>query len=605
MGKWDKLALAVFAFVALLAYLPELRGSFIWDDPDYVVDNPTLRSLDGLQQIWLNPNSLPQYYPLVHTSFWIEYHLWGLNPLGYKLVNLALHLTSAFLLWRILIYLKIPGAMLAAGIFALHPVMVESVAWITERKNTLSLVFYLLAMQTYFRHRDEMKPNQTSTDSKPRMYIRGSEKLYWYALAFFVCALLSKTVACSLPAAMLLILWWKEGRIDRRDLLRLIPFFIIGAGLAFITAYLEKSHVGASGKDWDFTFADRVLIAGRALWFYAGKLLWPINQAFIYPRWKIDTHAWWQWLYPSAFTLLLIVLFAFRKQITRGPITAVLFFAGSLVPALGFVNIYPMRYSFVADHFQYTAAIGLIVLFSAAIARLFQSAIRNPQSAIPYPLLISLALLTWRQCRIYESKLTLWTDTTQKNPASWMAWLNLGHAYVEAGDRAPSTAAYRHALELAPGEPDPHFNVGYSRAVEGDYAGAIAEYQKAVALEPKYAQAWYSMGNAYSELHDTRRALDCYQTALNRDPTYAPAHNNIAKILQDQGDLAGAISHYESAIAVAPLYGRPYLNLANIYLFQGRVEQAMELYEKAISLNKDLEPDVQRILRSRGIAIPH
>jgi tetratricopeptide (TPR) repeat protein len=590
MGKRDKMSLAIVALLSVVAYWPSLTGGFIWDDPDYVVNNQTLRTVEGLGQIWFKPQSLPQYYPLVHTTFWIEYHLWGLHPHGYKIVNLLLHLSSAWLVYRLLKCLNVPGAVLAASIFALHPVMLESVAWITERKNTLSLVFYLTSLLVYFK-----------ADDSRRVRFSGPVIL---SLALFLCALLSKTTACSLPAAILLILWWKHGRIKLRELLVLIPFFMLGIAMALVTAHLEKTHVRAIGKDWEFTLPQRLLIAGRALWFYAAKLLWPANLSFIYPRWTIDTHAWWQWIYPIAFAILVAILFTFRNRIGRGPLVAVLFFAGTLLPALGFINVYPMRYSFVADHFQYTASLGLIVLFAAVVARLFKSAIRNPQSAIQFALLIPITILTWRQAHIYENTLTLWTDTTTKNPGSWMAWLNLGHAYVEAGDPASSMRCYRQAMEIADDEPDPHFNVGYSLALQGDYPAAIQQYQRAIQLDSHYAQAWYSMGNAYRELKDPQRALECYQEALKIEPTYAVADNNIATILQDRGDFPGAIAHYQSAITADPFYARPRFNLANIYLSQGRLNEALELYDQAATLDPTLRSNIDRILRQRGLALP-
>ena len=241
--------------------MPALRGGFTWDDDAYVTNNITLRSAPGLSRIWGQLTATPQYYPLVFTSFWLEYHLWGLNPLGYHIVNVLLHTLAAMLLWRVLVRLQVPGAWLAAGIFALHPVAVESVAWVTERKNVLSAVFYFAAALAYLRWQER----ETSD--------RGANAHYFLSLTLFICALFSKTVTASLPAALLLVMWWKRGRVAGRDVRPLVPFFVAGAALALVTAWLERTHVGASGPDWALSFLDRCLIAGRALWFYAGKLL--------------------------------------------------------------------------------------------------------------------------------------------------------------------------------------------------------------------------------------------------------------------------------------------------------------------------------------------
>ncbi|HEX4342912.1 MAG TPA: O-GlcNAc transferase, partial [Verrucomicrobiae bacterium] len=321
-----------------IAYQPMWHAGFIWDDDAYVTNNQTLHDLNGLKQIWLEPKATPQYYPLVYTTFWLEYHTWKLNPLGYHVVNVLLHALGSLLLWRVLKRLALPGAWLAAAIFALHPVNVESVAWVTERKNVLSAVLFFAAALAYLRF-------DGLAESKKRLWT------WWCAaLLLFIGALLSKTVACSLPAALLLVCWWKKGRVTMADVLPLIPFFIMGLGLGLHTAWLEKHHVGASGAEWSLSFIERCLIAGRALWFYAGKLVWPSQLTFIYPRWQIGTGVWWQWLFPLAVLAVVVTLWRARKRLGRGPLVAVLFFAGTLLPALGFFDLYPMRYSFVADH---------------------------------------------------------------------------------------------------------------------------------------------------------------------------------------------------------------------------------------------------------------
>ena len=253
---------------------------------------------------------------------------------------------------------------------------------------------------------------------------------FWYALslAFFVCAMLSKTVACSLPAAMLLLVWWKNGGVKWRDVRPLLPFFVIGLALAVNTMLMERSRVGAVGEDWSFSLAERVLIAGRATWFYATKLLWPSNLTFIYPRWEIDAGSWAQWLFPLGAAVLVATAWVMRNRIGRGPLVAILFFGGTLVPALGFVNVYPMRFSFVADHFQYLASIGLIALAGTALAR--HRLVERASYALP----VLLGVLTWRQAHVYRDLETLWTDTIARNPSAWLAHNNLAKMALLRGD---------------------------------------------------------------------------------------------------------------------------------------------------------------------------
>ena len=354
-GKRDWIFGLILVFAIIIAYQPAWPGLPIWDD-DAHITQPMLRSLQGLARIWMQPGASQQYYPLVHSVFWVEHRLWGDATLGYHLVNILLHAFSALLLVRILRRLEVPGAWLAATIFALHPVQVESVAWISELKNTLSGAFYLGSALAYLEFDRKRGP-----------------KLYMVALGLFVLGLLSKTIIATLPAALLLIFWWKRGRLSwRQDVRPLIPFFLAGIAAGLFTAWMERKSIGAQGSEFDFTFIERFLIAGRAIWFYLGKLFWPAELIFIYPRWNVSQAVWWQYLFPAAGLLLLTVLWKLRQR-CRGSLLALLYFAGTLFPALGFFNVFPFRYSFVADHFQYLAGIGPITLVSAGIVGLANS----------------------------------------------------------------------------------------------------------------------------------------------------------------------------------------------------------------------------------------
>jgi hypothetical protein len=267
-----------------VAYQPTWHAGFIgWDDDSYVTDERALRSLGGLERIWVKPGTTPQYYPLVFTTFWAEYHVWKLQPFGYHLVNILLHGLNAVLLWFVLRRLKIPGSWWAAAVFVLHPVGVESVAWITELKNTQSGVFFLLSMLCFLRFRP----------LNGRDAVRVCDwRDYPLALVLFLCALLSKTATCPVPAVLALLIWWKTGRFGKRDALELTPLFVLGVASGFMTIWMEKQYTGVvRGAEWSLSLAQRCLVAGRALWFYAGKLFWPRDFTFIYPRWEVDASA--------------------------------------------------------------------------------------------------------------------------------------------------------------------------------------------------------------------------------------------------------------------------------------------------------------------------
>jgi tetratricopeptide (TPR) repeat protein len=572
--KWIFGLLLVLA--TMIAYQQTWHLGYIWDDNFHITGNPTLRDLHGLWRIWSEVAATPQYYPLVHTSFWLEYHLWGLNPVGYHLVNVFLHALAAVLLWRVLVRLQIPGAWLAAAIFAVHPVEVESVAWITERKNVLSAAFYFAAALAYLRFaamRDAGNP------SRQRWY------LYIASLALFMFALLSKTVTCSLPAALLLVRWWKTGRLRWKDVLPLVPFFAIGLGLGLGTAWIEQHQGGAQGTAWSFTFTQRFLIAGRALWFYASKLFWPAKLTFIYPHWDISVSSGGQWLFLLAAVAVIVTLWWARTRAGRGPLVAVLFFAGTLFPALGFINVFPFRYSFVADHFQYLAGVGLIVLAAAGLTRL--------PRFVPGMLLALLALLTWRQVGIYRDLDTLWRDTLDKNPASWMAQNNFAMVLLRKGKEDEALAHFQQALELDPNKFEIQNNLGYALLEMGRVNESFPYLQKALEMEPNRATVHYNLGNALLQTGLVDEAIVHLQEALEIDPTYVPAQSNLGSALLQKGRVEESFDHLQRALEIDPDYIAAHFNLANTLLQMGRVDEAISHLQKVLTTDPN-DPEAQK-----------
>jgi tetratricopeptide (TPR) repeat protein len=559
-------AAALFLLFAALAYEPLLHAGFIWDDDSYVTENKTLRDADGLRRIWLVPEATPQYYPLVHTSFWVEYHLWGLNPLGYHIVNVILHALAALLLYIVLVRLRLPGAWLAAAIFTLHPVEVETVAWVTERKNLLSAVFHLAAALAYLRF------SPTEEDEVPGV---GRWGWYFISLILFVCALFSKTVACSLPAALLLVYWWKTGKVRRKNVLPLLPYFCVGIALGLGTAWLEKTHVHAEGPEWDLTFAQRCLIAGRALWFYASKLVWPHPLTFIYPRWTIDPSQVWQWLFPAAAIGVVATLWALRKRIGRGPLTGVLFFAGTLAPALGFFNVYPMRYSFVADHFQYLASIGLIVLIAFALSR--------APTWTPAPLLVLLGILTWHQAKIYRSAETVWRATLRDNPTASIARNNLSQILLSRGDIDPAIELCREVLAVKP-DPVAELNLGYGLLQKGQLDEAIAHCRQSIAEQPIAPEAYYDIAQACLKKSQFAEAITNFQMATRLKPDYPAAFCNLGYALLQTGRVPEAIASYEKSIALDPDYALPHNDLGSIELRLEQTNDALLHFQRAAEL---------------------
>jgi len=565
--------------VTLVAYQPVWHAGFVWDDDLYVTQNAALRDLDGLWRIWFQVGAVPQYYPLVYTVFWVEYHLWGLQPAGYHAVNVLLHALAALLLAQALLRWRIPGAWLAAFLFALHPVCVESVAWVTELKNVLSAVFYFVAALAYWRFAAQPDVGGVT---------RRAWGWYAAALALFAAALFSKTTACSLPAALLLVRWWDRGRLRSADIVPVLPFFVLGAGLGLHTAWVERHVIGAHGTQWSLPLAERCLLAGRALWFYAGKLLWPANLTFIYPRWSISAAVWWQWLFPLAAVGLVLALWLARSRIGRGPLTAVLFFAGTLGPALGFVNVYLMRYSFVADHFQYLASIGLLALAAAGISRQFgRIKARRPflEPALCGVLLLAMGIVTWRQAGMYADLETLWRTTLARNPDCAMAHDSLGNIFLRRGQVGEAMAHFQKAVDLQPDDAFAHNELGTVFLQDGRVDEAIVRFREALELEPDRPQFSYNLGTALLQKGRTDEAITQFQKVLERQPTDAETHNGLGIAFFQQERWREAAAHFQAALRTQPDDARAHNNLGLALVHMGQLDEAVAHYQRALQIH--------------------
>jgi tetratricopeptide (TPR) repeat protein len=575
---WERVWLKglLLLIAVIFVYQPVWHGKPIWDDDAHLTP-PGLRSSQGLARIWIEPGATQQYYPLIHSIFWVEYKLWGDTTLGYHLINILLHAFSALLLWKILRRLQVPGAYLAAAIFALHPVCVESVAWISEIKNTLSGAFYLGAALVYLRF------------DRTRNW-----RFYFVTLGLFLLGLMSKTVIATLPAALLVVFWWQRGKLSwKQDVLPLIPFFLVGIGAGLFTAWVEWKFVGARGSGYNFSIIDRLLIAGRAIWFYLGKLVWPVDLAFIYPRWHVSQTVWWQYLFPITALLVSVGLWLLSRR-NRAPLAAWLFFVGTLFPALGFFNVYPFCYSFVADHFQYLAGIGPITLAAAGIAILFRTLMNKRQFLKPIvcgTLLLVLGVSSWRQSGMYTNIETLWRTTIAKNPNAFLAYNNLGNKLALQGKTPDAIAQFRRAIEIKPDYAEAHYNLAIVLDRQGKPDEAIDNYQKALEINPDFAAAHNNLGTALLNQGRLEEASEHYHQALDKDPAFAEAHSNLGFLLTKQGGTAEAIEEYRKAIELNPNCAEFYNNLGNLLAAQRRADEAIGQFQKAL----EVEPDNAKV----------
>jgi protein O-mannosyl-transferase len=581
------------AAVTVAAYLPALRAGFVWDDDAYVT-KPALQGLRGLWRIWTELGATEQYYPLLHGTFWLEHRLWGDVPFAYHLVNILLHATAAWLLVLVLRRLRSiepnsPDRYQVSGfkfqhsafdfplftglLFALHPVCVESVAWISEQKNTESTVFYLLAALLYLRFVEERRPGA-----------------YAAALGCFACALLSKTVSATLPAALLLVLWWRKGTLSvREDIRPLAPWLALGAFAGLFSGWVERTYIGAKGADFSMGLADRLVLSGRVPWFYLGKLLWPARLVFTYPRWHIDATHGTQWLPLAAALLLVGVLLALGRR-GRAPLVAVLFFAGSLLPTIGFFNVYAFYFSYVADHWQYLACPGILALAADAWETWDRGWRPGAPGGSGWPvpricaiaLLGVLGLLTFRQCGAYRDKETLYLRTIAANPGAWMARNNLADLYYVAGRTEEAIPQYLEALRLKPDLPEAHNNLGLALIKRGRLAEATDHFREAIRLNPAYSEPYENLGVALLALGRPAEALGLFSKVLELSPGYAAVHFNRGNALAALGRLPEAVDSYREAIRLRPVYAAARANLGLALAQSGRPDLALPELEQAV-----------------------
>jgi tetratricopeptide (TPR) repeat protein len=535
----------------MIAYLPASRAGFVWDDDAYVTDNPLMAAPDGMRKIWFSGEHPSQYFPLAYTTLRLGYDLWGLDPAGYHVVNIIEHCVNALLVWVLLRKLGLPGAWLGAALFALHPVQVETVAWISELKNLQSTLFYLLALLMWVKFTEKIPAQQW--------------RFYALSLLFFLLSLLSKTTACTLPAALLLVLWLRHRPIGWRTLLEVVPFCLFSLGMGLFSIWWER-RMGHYGAEFGLSFSapERLLIAGRAIWFYAAKLLWPASLTFSYPRWNINSHDFLQYGWVLASVLCGVLLWRSRRWWGRGPVTAVLFFVATLSPMLGLVQNFTFRYSFVADHYQYLACLGPLALFAAGASN-FLSA-RWPAGrglpALSAVLLLTLASLTWRQCGAYKDLETIMRDTIAKNPESWMSHANLGLCYLQRGQTKEAIACFERAVRLNPNCFEAIRSLGLAMAAEGRFDEALQKYQDVLKINPNDFGTYNNIGLALCDKGLPADAVGQYVKAIEINPAFLKAHVNLAITLQRLGRGGEAVAHYKAALGLDPRCPEALNNLA-------------------------------------------
>lgn len=562
--------------LTVLAHLPALRGGFLWDDDELLLKNPYVQTTSGLYDIWLTSH-LVTYAPLTSSMFWVEWHLWGANPAGYRAVNVLLHALSVVLLWRILRRVKVPGAWVAALVFAVHPVTVASVAWIAERRNTLSLALCLNALLAFLRFEDE-----------------GRRVWFGTALAAFVLAMLAKTSVVMLPIVLLALAWYRRGTVTRGDVLRVLPFFAAAAVLGVVT--LGFQYDAAMRPE---SLASRLAAAGWAVWFYLASVVAPVRLTMVYPRWQVDPTWLPAWGPLLAFIALVAVCWRRRDGWGRPVLAALAVFVAMLLPVLGFVGWSFLEISLVSDHLQYAALAGPIALVvGSAAAELERRRVdRRAAASLALVPVAALSWLTWARATVVENGWTLWRDTLDKNPAAWVAHNNLGLLLAEDGRLSEAKGHYRDAIRLHPTYAHAHNNLGVVLVREGNDEDAEGEYRTAIRLDAGYAEAHSNLGNLLDRTGRPEEAVEHQRVAAGLQPDSAAVRTNLGNGLLKLGLYDAALAEYDEALRIDSALALAHYNRGAALLASGRWTEAAESFRRALRIAPALE------MAERGLAL--
>ena len=559
-GKWFTiLGMAGLLLLTLAVYYPLRWGVFLWDDAAWLTNNPLIHHWRGFEIFWLSTKAMGevQYYPMTLSVLSIEYHLWGLQTLPYHLVNVLFQAANAILLWLILRRLELRSAWLVAALFAIHPVQVETVGWVAEIKNLLSGFFYFLALLSFLKFIGVGPKAAAPSSSVNTEKLYQNHQLYVISTILFLLGLLSKTAVCTLPVAILVILWWKDRWRDKEIVLRLIPWFIIAFIIGMVTVHVEHTSVGTHGADWRFTIGQRILIAGHAFWFYIIKLLWPHPLLMIYPRWHLGNSVGYIW------AIAAVALFAFlwfmRDRMGRGPMAAMLFYLITIGPVLGFITFYTQLYSFVADHYQYLACIGPMVLAGELIYWLADKAGQWKHvvaMAAATVLLVVLGWISFNQSKLYDLDYTLWHYVYEHNRNSFIVKGLYGATLLERQEYGPAmvqlvaaNAMHRHSLPVV-------FNLAAGYMVTGHFHRALHYYAWYLLHDPGAVDAWTNSANCLVALRAYEPAARDLAVALKLKPNFAAGWMELAHVSYLAGHLKYAEKFYRHAIRLDPVMAK-------------------------------------------------
>ncbi len=566
--NWKLFLFQVLVIVGagLWIYWPALKGDWLWDDDIMIVNNAIVHDPAGLWKIWFHPSEVTDYFfPIKDSVEWLEWHLWHNHTFGYHLLNVLLHICSALLVWRLFGKLGLRLAWLGGLLFIVHPVTVESVAWISELKNTLSLPPFLLAMCAFIDYENN-----------------GKRRDYFLALGFFLVAMLCKTTMLMFPLVILLYLWWKRGRVGLNALKISAPFFIISLGLGLVTVGFLHRAINQPGIPTG-GFLTRLDQAGLSIAFYFSKCFGPMELLPIYPRWVVDPTFLVQFLPWPVMGGVIYWLWTKRAGWGRHALLGLGFFLLNIAPVAGFFGGSYMDFTWVMDHFLYIPLIGLIGLVVAALGDVEPQLSRSIRSIGTGVVMVIMGLLAWEShgyAGIYINAETLWTYTLQRNPEAWNARVNLGFALFQKGRISAAIDQYKQAIRLNPGYVLARYDLGIALQRANRVSEAIEQYEQAIKINPDYLEAHINLGGALFQTHRIPETIEQCRQVLRIAPNYVPGYDNLGAALFQNGQVSEAIKQYEQALKLNPEDGASHGNLgealAQMNDFPGAIKQYME-----------------------------
>lgn len=588
--RWATPAMALtLVVVTFAAHSPAIWAGYIWDDDVCLYKNPLVAAPEGLYKFWFTTEE-PTYWPMTATVFWIQWRVWGDNPMPYHIMNIVLHCISAMLLWRVLLRLNLGafGSFLGATLFAVHPVTVESVAWISELKNTLSVMFSILALWAYLRFEDE-----------------NARRWYVLALPAAFAGMLAKSSVVMLPIILLIYVWWRRWRLNRRDFLLTMPFFAIALTQGMMTLWTHHQNALVDAVVRPEGPASRIACVGWVFWFYLYKIFSPVDLMMVYPRWDVDGGRVLSFIPLALMIACFLVLWYYRKSWGRGPLAAMGSYVIVLAPVLGLLTMAYANHSLVADHLQYPAMPAVLALIGSGLAALYNWAQRkNTRGLAPGIatligiIVVVLAVLTWRQAHIYKDSISLWTHNISLNNSSWTAYLDRGNAYNARGMLDLAIRDYTKTIEVKPDCAVAYNNRGIAYGNMLNYDQQLLDCTKAIEIKPTYAEAFSNRGNAYNEKGSLDLAIRDYTKAIELKPDYAGAYNNRSVVYSKKQDYNLAIRDLTKVIELEPNNTEALNSRGVAYSNQHDYDHAIQDFTKAIKL----DPFFAAVYSNRGLA---